>query len=132
MASGRSPAVIVARLAGPFFVVAALGMLFNRAAYAELVAQFVASRPLIFLSGALALVSGLAVLNAHRAWSADWQVLVTVLGWLMVIGGVIRIVLPQLTARVATAVYSGPAAVFVGAMLALVFGFYFSFQGYRK
>jgi hypothetical protein len=44
------------------------------------------------------------MVNAYRAWTGDWRVVVTVLGWLMVIGGVMRIVLPRLTAGLATAI----------------------------
>ena len=60
-----------------------------------------AAPTLIYIVGLLALTGGLAILNAHRAWTADWRVVVTVLGWLMVIGGVFRIVLPRLTAGLA-------------------------------
>ena len=79
----------------------------------------------------LALAAGLAVLNAYRAWTADWRVIVTVLGWLMVIGGVVRIVLPRLTVGIATAIYSGSAAIVIVGVIVLVVGGYLSFEGYR-
>ena len=47
------------------------------------------------------------MLNAYRAWTADWQVIITILGWLLVIGGIVRIVLPQVATMIAPAVYSG-------------------------
>ncbi len=127
-----SAPVLIARLAGPFLVIAALGMAVNRATYAVMIAQAAGNRAIILLSGVLALVCGLAVLNVHRAWTADWRVLVTLMGWLMVIGGVIRIVLPQLTLRIATAIYSGPRPILVVAAFLFVLGLFLSFQGYRK
>ena len=31
----------------------------------------------------------------HNVWTADWRVVITILGWLAVITGAIRIVCPQ-------------------------------------
>jgi hypothetical protein len=92
----------------------------------------VRSPTLIYIAGVLALTSGVAMLNAYRAWTADWSVVVTVLGWLMVIGGVLRIVLPRLTAGLATTVYSGAIAMTIAGVILLVVGGYLSFEGYRR
>jgi hypothetical protein len=72
------------------------------------------------------------MVNAYRAWTGDWRVVVTVLGWLMVIGGVMRIVLPRLTAGLATAIYSGSLAMTIAGVIILVVGGYLSFEGYRR
>ena len=63
------------------------------AGYTAFVLESVYSPMLIYFSGLLALVSGLAILNVHRSWTG-WPVIVTIIGWLMVIGGAIRLVLP--------------------------------------
>ena len=117
---------------GPYFVVAGIGMLLNQDAYAAMIAEFVHSNALIFISGVLSLPAGLAILNVHRAWTADWRVIVTILGWLAVIGGVLRLVLPQVTAMIGSTVYSGSAAVPIFAVIALVLGGFLSFKGYRS
>jgi hypothetical protein len=41
-----------------------------------------------YLSGLLSLLAGLAIVNLHNTWRADWRVIITVLGWLMTIGGI--------------------------------------------
>lgn len=122
---------LIARLVGPLFVVIGLGVLLNRTLYAAAVAEAVQSTTLIYLSGVACLLSGLAILNAYRAWTADWRVLVTLLGWVLLIPGVVRIVLPGLAASLATTVYSGPAALSIAGAVALVLGAVFSFMGYR-
>lgn len=124
-------ATLTARLIEPVFVAIGLGILINRVFYDAAVAEGVQSPVLIYLSGIAALVAGLAVLNAHRAWTADWRGLVTLLGWLFVIGGVLRIVLPRITISVGTAIYSGPLALTVMAIIVLIVGAYLSVEGYR-
>ena len=48
------------------------------------------------------------------------------------IGGVIRLVLPQLTAMIGSTIYSGSAAVPIFGVIALVLGGFLSFEGYRS
>jgi hypothetical protein len=55
-----------------------------------------------------------------------------VLGWLMVIGGVFRIVPPRLTAGLDAAIYSGSLAMTIAGMTILVVGGYLSFECYRR
>jgi hypothetical protein len=33
----------------------------------------------------LALLAGLAVVNAHNLWVLDWRLIVTILGWLLIL-----------------------------------------------
>ncbi|HXW41473.1 MAG TPA: hypothetical protein VEK75_09740 [Xanthobacteraceae bacterium] len=124
--------VFIARLSGPVFLVIGAGVLLNLGHYAGMVQEAVRSPTMIYFAGVMALAAGLAVLNCYRAWSADWRVIVTVLGWLLVIGGVLRIVLPRLTVGLATAIYSGSAAMAVAGVIVLVVGGYLSFEGYRR
>ncbi len=126
------PAVYIARLVGPLFVVLGVGVLLNRTLYADMIGEAVRTPTLIYISGLLALTAGLAVLNAYRAWTADWRVIVTILGWLFVIAGVIRIVLPRLTMSLATAIYSEPAVLLAVGAVVLVLGGFLSFKGYRQ
>jgi hypothetical protein len=127
-----SAPVYIARLAGPILVVIGVGVLLNLQHYVALTEEAVRSPTLIYIAGLLALTGGLAMVNAYRAWTGDWRVVVTVLGWLMVIGGFMRIVLPRLTAGLATAIYSGSLAMTIAGVIILVVGGYLSFEGYRR
>lgn len=37
--------------------------------------------PVVYLSGALMFVAGLAIVRVHNRWAWDWTVLVTLAGW---------------------------------------------------
>ena len=126
------PAVFIARLVGPTLVAVGVGILLNGPFYTALIVEAVHSPTLIYFSGLIALLPGLAILNVYRAWTADWRVIVSILGWLMVIGGVIRLVLPATTATLATDIYSKPATLLIVAVIVIVVGGYLSFEGYRR
>ena len=124
------PAVFIARLIGPAFVAVGLGVLANGPFYTALILEAVHSPTLIYFSGLMALVPGLAILNVHRSWSG-WPVIITIIGWLMVIGGVIRLVLPATTATRASDLYSKPFVLLIVALVVLLVGAYLCFEGYR-
>ena len=46
--------------------------------------------PVVYLSGALTFVGGLAIVRAHNHWARDWTVLVTLSGWFALLLGVFR------------------------------------------
>jgi hypothetical protein len=102
--------IYLARLIGPPLLVAGIGVLFNGEVFRALYEQFVISPALLYLSGVIALPVGIAILLAHNLWVRDWRVIVTVFGWLTVIGGVVRMVAPQIAQIVGGAVIDAPHA----------------------
>ena len=46
--------------------------------------------PVVYLSGTLMFVGGLAIVRAHNRWTRDWTVLVTLSGWFFLVLGVFR------------------------------------------
>ncbi len=46
--------------------------------------------PVVYLSGVLMFVGGLAVVRAHPHWTRDWTVLVTLSGWFFLALGLFR------------------------------------------
>ena len=87
--------LFLARLIGPIFVVLAIGLLVRQDSLRAMASDFISSRPLVFLTGFLTLLGGLALVNTHNVWEAGWPVIITILGWLSVIGGVARMLFPE-------------------------------------
>lgn len=46
--------------------------------------------PVVYLSGTLMFVGGLAIVRAHNRWARDWTVLVTLSGWFFLALGLFR------------------------------------------
>jgi uncharacterized membrane protein len=92
--------VFLARLIGPLMLAVGIGIFVNGAIYRMLADEFLRSRALIYLSGLLTMTAGMALILTHNVWRADWPVIITILGWLALIGGAFRIVMPQGTERI--------------------------------
>ena len=46
--------------------------------------------PVVYLSGVLMFVGGLAIVRGHNHWARDWTVLVTLAGWFFLALGLFR------------------------------------------
>src|SRR5215471_3616753 len=89
----------LARLLGPLLLVIGVSLAVNRKAYTAMAKEFLESRSLVYLAGAFALIGGLAIVLNHNVWAADWRIIITLLGWLSTLAGVVRLLLPDLVQR---------------------------------
>ncbi len=122
--------IYLAKLMGPVIGVAGLGFLFNRQAFLALANDFVENTGLIMMSGFLALVMGLAIVNAHNVWVADWPVVVTVFGWAALIGGVMRVTMPDVVAMIAKSILAQKTLITIQAVVLIALGGWLSYLGY--
>lgn len=125
----------IARLMGPVMLFIGIGMLAGMfvegESYSSLMKEFIGSRALIFITGVLALIAGVAIVNAHNLWVADWRVLVTVLGWLFIVRGVSNLVFPALVQTMGDRMVASHAGVIAGAAFMIVLGAILSIMGYE-
>jgi hypothetical protein len=125
----------IARLMGPVLLIIGIGMiagLFVEAeSYSSLMKEFIGSRALIFITGVLALLAGLAIVNAHNLWVPDWRVVVTVLGWLFILRGIMNLVSPAVVQTMGDRIVASRGGVIAGAALTIVLGGILSIMGYE-
>ena len=125
----------IARLMGPVMLIIGIGMiggmLTEGDAYSSLMKEFIGSRALIFITGALALVAGLAVVNAHNLWVPDWRVIVTILGWLLIVRGVSNLVFPGTVQTLGDRMIASHGGILAGAAITIVLGAILCIMGYE-
>src|SRR6185436_11896318 len=46
--------------------------------------------PVVYLSGTLMFIGGLAIVRAHNSWARDWTLLITLSGWFFLALGLFR------------------------------------------
>jgi hypothetical protein len=78
------------------------------------------------------LVAGLAIVRAHNIWAGGSPMLVTVLGWLAVLGGLVRMLFPMQLAAIVAAVGQSTGLIAASAVVLLVLGAFLSFKGYTR
>ena len=122
---------IIARLIGPLFLVMGLGMVAETNLVRALSAEFLSNLSLIYLAGMITLVVGLAIVNAHNLWVADWRVIITILGWLSIVGGVVRVLFPGEVQVLGANMIASPSAMLIGGIVTLVIGAVLAWFAYQ-
>ena len=86
--------------------------------------------PVVYLSGVLMFVAGLAIVQAHNVWRRDWTVLVTLSGWFFLLLGLFRMFAAGLYQR-SSARASSTFFMILEAILFVV-GLLLTFKAYRR
>jgi hypothetical protein len=120
----------IARLMGPVMLAMGLGMVIENDTMRELTRDFLSNRGLIYLTGILTLLAGLAIVNLHNLWTDDWRVIITVLGWLGIVGGLFRILLPGQVQELGTGMTGNVALMIIGGLAMIVLGGVLFYNGY--
>ena len=124
--------IFLARLIGPFALALGLALVFQGTGFRAFASEFMASPALIFLSGVITLPAGLAIVLTHNVWTPDWRAVITIVGWLAIVTGAIRMIVPQQAAVKARVVIAHPALPKIGAAIWLAIGVLLCFFGYIR
>lgn len=120
----------IAAIIGPVFLALGLSMLVNPQLGPEIVGQMRGNILTLLVAGILTLVAGLAIVRFHRETSG-WPLLVTMLGWLLVAAGIVRIVFPHAAIDIGESMAATPSLITSAAVLVLTLGGYLTWKAYH-
>ncbi len=124
--------VFLAKLIGPVALAMGIALVANAAVFRAMAEQFLASTALMFLSGLLTMTAGLAIVLTHNVWTADWRAVITILGWLMTLGGAVRLIAPQQVMGLGRRMMAHPFGLKVSAGIYLIVGALLTYFGYLR
>ena len=124
--------IFLAKLMGPILALAGLAMLINRKGLDALAEEFLRSRALFFLLGLIDFTVGLAIVLTHNVWVADWRIIITLLGWLLLARGVVRTLAPDQIKPLGTKLLKNQNVMAGSVAVVLVLGLVLSFFGYVR
>lgn len=113
--------IILAQILGIIFVVLGLSMLLNRKWTVGVVEEITRSQGIIWLAGLLTLMMGSVVVAFNNVWTSGLPLVITVVGWLMLIKGAVILILPGSAATYYRKVNKGPVFAW-GGTIVLVLG----------
>jgi hypothetical protein len=118
--------VHIAKLVGPALIGITVTEWMNLDVFAAAIGPAFAAH--VYLDGTLLFIAGLAILRAHNVWSRRWPVLITLVGWLGVVGGLGRMAAPVSAQRVG----ENAPAVYASLVVLFVIGVVLTIQGYFR
>src|SRR5689334_24809836 len=123
--------IFLARLIGPVMALVGISLLMNETAFRKMATEFLRSPALIFLSGMILMPAGLAVVLSHNVWVLNWPVIITLLGWIAVISGALRVFAPDRALEIGKKAIASKQIITVSAAFWLVIGAALCYFGFR-
>ena len=121
-------AIYIAKIAAVLYLCVGIGALINKNNLKKVVDDFIKSPGTTYIAAIFALVLGFGLLSVNSAWTADWTVIITILGWGGIIKGAFGLMFPEYTIKLSAHfsqmknlyLFAGPICIILG----LVFGYY--------
>jgi len=121
--------ILLAKVIGPYFFIMAI-VLYARMHKFKAMVNEAHSPMFVFVSGARSLLFGLLLVACHNIWEGDWRTVITVIGWLLLVRGIVRLLFPERVLKMVKKVVNHSAVFCSLVLVALVVGAYLSYMGY--
>jgi len=112
-----------------YLVVIGVAMLFNRKYYTNAAMEMLDHNGLSFFTSIFTLVLGIILVLFHNIWLLNWSVIITILAWLTLVKGVLRLLLPVHFSK-CMRVYETTCYYYSITVLSILFGLYLGCYGF--
>ena len=92
--------IFLAKVIGLFLVISTLAIIIRYKKFVSIEEEAAKNKILIYLSGFIALIIGILLIISHNIWVLDWRVVITLIGWMVFVKGVLRIFFPELAIKI--------------------------------
>ena len=120
----------LSKLLGVYMMVVGFGMLIHGDRVRALLLELVASPLMLFTTGFMALLFGSYIVAVHNVWEYEWPVMITIIGWVALVKGMVRVAFPDLAVKMLGDVLKNKMAYYVFAALAFLLGSFMMYMGY--
>jgi len=86
---------LVARVIAVVYVSAGIAVLLRKVNFNDIADDFAKSPALTFFAGSFGMIIGTVLVHYHNIWVRNWTVLITIIGWLCLMGGLTVVVFPR-------------------------------------
>ncbi|HZV69360.1 MAG TPA: hypothetical protein VFG10_07450 [Saprospiraceae bacterium] len=89
--------IYLAQVMGLFGAIATFTIILRYKFYVAMEANVAENLTTIYMSGFLFLLLGILIVVSHQVWAFDWRLIITILGWVILAKGLMRILFPETT-----------------------------------
>ena len=107
-----------------------IGILINPDFYKKLFEDFTENAFALYLGGIAALVIGYMILAFHNTWTKDLSVIITIIGWIALIKGILILVRPTIMIALTKAIAKKGNFLKIEAVAIIILGLALAFLGF--
>lgn len=87
--------VFVAKILALTYIAFGIAAVSGKVTFEKMLEDFERSPALAYVTGFFTLVLGMLLVQYHNVWTCNWTVLITLIGWISLIKGIMLIAFPQ-------------------------------------
>ncbi|KTD46090.1 Integral membrane protein (PIN domain superfamily) [Legionella quinlivanii] len=112
--------LLIEQILGLYLVIVSLIMIARGAYYQDLIKRVGTNSGWILVGASFSLIFGLIMLVIHNIWEWDYEILVTLIAWLIVIKSILWLAFPENMLGIAQRVYSGSSYYLIMVLVGLL------------
>jgi hypothetical protein len=122
--------IFLGKVIGWYLVIIAIYVFARRRQLQYAVGQLVNDKSFLLLIAILTIILGLLMVVAHNVWVLSWPVLITIISWLVLLGGLLRLFFPELIIKLAAWWMEHTHYLYLAALIYLLIGLFLLFKSY--
>ncbi|MFA5959517.1 MAG: hypothetical protein WC785_03280 [Tatlockia sp.] len=122
--------LFLATVMGWYLVIFGLFVFCKQAQLKLIATEILTQRGLFFVFALLTVILGLLLVASHNLWVMGWPVVITLLSWLVLISGLVRLFYPETAMKMARAFFDHPMRMKVNAAVFFLIGLFLLFKVY--
>ena len=118
----------LAKLLGIYFLICGLIMIFRKRQVESTGKELASSKSALAVSAEFSLIFGLVIAIDHSIWQWSWRGLITLIGYLLILRGIVRFAFPAQVKKMATRVLD--KSYWLAVLITLILGLYLTYCGF--
>jgi len=87
--------ILIAKIISVIYISVGIGVLIGTINFNNIVTDLKNSAALTYIAGSVGIILGMILIEYHNIWVKNWTVLITIICWLFLIGGVTIVIFPK-------------------------------------
>ena len=87
--------ILIAKIIAVIYISSGIAVLIGQINFNNIAADFDKSPALIFVAGSVSIIIGMVLVEYHNNWVKNWTVVITIISWSFLIGGLTVAVFPK-------------------------------------
>ncbi|MBX9620703.1 MAG: hypothetical protein K2X28_01500 [Alphaproteobacteria bacterium] len=122
--------IFLAKTIGLYLLIVSTAFMLKADEFKPMMLDMLKNQSIVSFSGILALIFGILIVVSHNIWVMDWRVIITILGWLTLLKGVMRLFYPEFVMKKATKCVENKASYNIMMLITLFIGLVLLYFGY--
>ncbi|CEG57731.1 hypothetical protein [Legionella fallonii] len=116
--------IFLATVIGWVMVIGGLFLIFRHEHMKLVMADVMAHQGVFFVFAFMTFILGLLMVTSHNLWLMGWPVIITVISWLVLLSGMIRLACPDTAMKIGQSFFNHPVRMQVTGVIFLIIGLF--------